>query len=308
MPTASAAYRSGGYATTYGTSYTSSSVSRSSSATRRTSLSNGYSSSSNATSQYRASRPLPPGPGPLDRHGRKLDGYTLASFEPARRAARASPVGSGLRSGPLKADHTTGSRYAAPDRTTDHVSGASTLNRKNSRTGLDPLLGSSTPTTTTTTTTTTTSGRFSSGRRSASLANLRIEDEPPTSIYSKARFESDDRIGQRPSSRRGSRFDDDFQVTSPRVGRTVGIGGEDKKDGGSGRSNYTPSVSRESSPGTSNGIGSRVRPFRDPREESSHSKSSSQSSSCSSTANVSVSHSCVPCGMAVFVQPSLYIA
>lgn len=283
MPTASAAFRGGSYATTYGTSYTASTVGRSSSATRRSSLSNGYSSPSNATSQYRASRALPPGPGPLDSHGRKLDSISITSFDSRR--ARASPAGSRLRSGPLKADHSTGytttgtsSRYVAPDRTSEFNASSSTLNRKTSRTGLDPL-----PSTTTTT------GSRLSGRRSASLANLRIDDEPSTSLYSKTRYESDDRIVQRPSSRRGSRFEDDILGTS-HVGRTAGMGSEDKKDGGYGRSRYTPSVSRESSPGTSNGIGStpRVRQFGDAREESSHSKCSSQSSTSSLSANVSV--------------------
>lgn len=282
MPTASAAYRSGSYATTYGSSYTTSSVGRSSSATRRSSLSNGYSPPSNATSQYRTSRPLPVGPGPLDKHGRKLDGFSVTSFDSSRRA-RASPVGTGLRSGPLKADHSTGynntsSRYSVPDRTADYISGSSTLNRRNSRTGLDPLPS------------TTTAGSRLSGRRSASLANLRIDDDAVSpSFYSKSRYESDDRIVQRPSSRRGSQFEDDV-LGSSRVGRTAGIGSEDKKDGGNGRSRYTPSVSRESSPGTSNGIGStsRVRQFGDAREESSNSKCSSQSSCSSLSANVSV--------------------
>lgn len=75
MPTASAAFMrssGSGYATTYGTSYnTSSTVSRSSSATRRKSLAGGYtSSSSSSSSTY---RPLPSGPGPIDSSGKKLE-------------------------------------------------------------------------------------------------------------------------------------------------------------------------------------------------------------------------------------------
>ncbi|KAK7105706.1 ubiquitin carboxyl-terminal hydrolase 2-like [Littorina saxatilis] len=293
MPTASAALRGGStYATTYGSSYsTSSTIGRSNSATRRSSLSNGYGTSTNATSQYRTSRPLPTGPGPLDRHGRKLDGFSVTGLDTATRRARASPVGGGLsstRSGPLKADHSTGytasTRYNGLDRTSDYLSGTSTLNRKNSTSGLDPL-----PYHTTTTTTTTTSGNRLSGRRSSSLANLRLDDEPSSSVYSRAHhYDSEDRVGQRPSSRRGSRYNDDILGTTPRVGKTVGMSSEDKKESVvGGRLRYTPSASRESSPGTSNGIGTgnRGRQFGEARDEQSRSKCSSTSSSSSTSVN-----------------------
>lgn len=254
MPTASAALRGGSYATTYGTSYTSSSV-RSSSASRRTSsLSNGYTSTSNATAQYRASRPLPAGPGPLDSRGRRLDGFTT-TLESTRRP-RGSPLGTGYEStktGPLKADHTASySRYSNPDRTFD----TSTTLRKNSRTSLEPSSN-------------TTTSRLT-GRRSSSLANLRLDDDPSPTTYSRSHHASNagDR-GERPSSRRESRINEDDLLNgtpSTRVGRTAGINSnDDRKDtsgSSTGRVRYTPSsLSRESSPGTSNlnGVGSTSR-------------------------------------------------
>jgi hypothetical protein len=186
MPTAStAALRGGAYATTYGTSFTASSV-RSSSATRRTSsLSNGYSSPSNATTQYRTSRPLPTGPGPLDSRGQRLD-PGFSTYTSSR--ARGSPVGSGLSStklSPLKADRgaTSYSRYnnSTSDRTTSDYLSTHTLNRKNSRASLEPI-----STTTTTSGVGTGSSSRLTGRRSASLANLRLDDDSPT--YSRSQY------------------------------------------------------------------------------------------------------------------------
>ena len=278
MPTASAALRGSSYATTYGTSYTTSPIGRSSSASRRTgSLANGYSSGysspSSITPQYRSSRP---GPSSFDRPARKADTFSISGLDSTRRT-RASPVGLTSKPGPLRADHNTGlygqsgARYGGTDLPSDHLIGSSILNRRSSRSGLDPL-----PSTLTST------SRLS-GRRSASLANLHIDDEPSSSIYSRSHYDSEERIGQRTGSgRRGSRLDDDILKPSPRARQT---GVEEKKE--SGRSRYTPSVSRESSPSTSNGIGSRGRHFGEPSEElpSSH-FSTSQSSSSSASTNV----------------------
>ncbi|XP_076457355.1 ubiquitin carboxyl-terminal hydrolase 2-like [Babylonia areolata] len=257
MPTASTfspTYGGRNYATTYGSSYsTTSSVGRSGSATRRTpGLTNGYSSPAHGSSQYRTSRPSM---ATYDRTttSRKVDDFS--SFDSTRRA-RASPAST--RPGPLKADHSTGfgasSRYQhhtttiTPDRTLDYVTGvagASTFSsRRNSRSGLDEM-SSTTP-------------RTLSGRRAASLANLHLDDDPSSRSY-RSRTESTDRIAQRPGSRRGSRLEEDIFGSSPRLRQQGGL--EDKKDMVGGRSGYTPSLSRESSPGTSNGLGPRSRHY-----------------------------------------------
>lgn len=270
MPTASAAVRGGSYGTTYGTSYSSSTV-RSSSASRRTSsLSNGY-TSSNATSQYRASRPLPSGPGPLDSHGKRIDGFTALD---SMRRPRGSPVGTSTRVGPLKVDYSTVSRYSTTDRTSDLQS----LTSKNSRTSLE-------------TTSVTTTNRLT-GRRSASLANLRLDDNPSPTSYSHSSHASNvgDRA-ERPRSKRESRLNDDDLLggsSSIRTGRAAGINSnDDRKDSsgiGIGHSRYTSSsLSRDSSPGTSsiNGVGStsRGRSIGD-----SHTSSLSSASSTSAVA------------------------
>ncbi|KAL8596273.1 hypothetical protein ACOMHN_021313 [Nucella lapillus] len=267
MPTATThtGYRGGTYGTTYGSSYTSSGLgSRSSSASRRTStLNNGYSSPSNGSSQYRSSRPLPTYLPSQDRPSRKLDDFSEGAYDTTRRA-RASPVsfGASTRSGPLKADHSTRligtGRYTTPDRTLDYISSGATLSRRNSRSGLDAV--STTPT------------RTLSGRHAASLANLHLNDDPsPRSLRS--RTESSDRMVHRPSNRRGSQLEDDILGASPRVRQ---VAADDRKDVLGGRGGYTPSVSRESSPGTSNGVGPRGRHYG---EELSHSRFSNHSSS-----------------------------
>lgn len=278
MPTASAATypRYGSYATTYGSSYNTSSVSsRSSSASRRRSVSNEYSNS--PTTSYSKTRPLPPGPGPLDTTGRKLDGFTLAD----KNRSRVSHV-TGLTStnrGPLKADHS--STLATPSSTRyasfpDYSSGNSTL-RRNSRTniGLDPIA------------TSTSNTSQLAGRRSASLANLNLTDDSSsygikTPNHNNINHEA---TSHRPNSRQRNNFDNDTGTSTN--SRASGIGDE-KKDSIARSPRYTTSISRESSPGTSNGYGSRSRHFGDAKEDSSSSKSlSRQSSSSSFTTNVS---------------------
>ena len=105
-------YRSSSYGsgTSSGSSHLKSSyTSRSPSVDSRygiSTYSNRYSSSSSygTPSSYRSStykpRPLPPGPGPLDAHGRKMSISALDSKPP-----RSNSYGISSRSGPLKGDH-----------------------------------------------------------------------------------------------------------------------------------------------------------------------------------------------------------
>ncbi|XP_025100726.1 ubiquitin carboxyl-terminal hydrolase 2-like [Pomacea canaliculata] len=267
MPTASAAFMrssGSGYATTYGTSYnTSSTVSRSSSATRRKSLAGGYtSSSSSSSSTY---RPLPSGPGPIDSSGKKLEAYSVRAGDThiTRSRVRPPPITgiSSVRTSPLRADHSSGltstSRYASPNNDI-YLSGTSTLSRQLRTININPL-------------DTVTSSNRLSGRRSASLANLHTDNESSSSLLTANKtstlYTSDlDSIIRQPSNRRSSQIDDETQKSSRPV-RSVGIG-EDKKDGSMRAPKYTPSMSRDASPSTSNGSGSRGRQFGDPREES----------------------------------------
>ena len=61
-----------------------------------------------------------------------------------------------------------------------------------------------------------------SGRRSASLASLRIADDSSSGAQGKHRAGSNDRTSQRPSSRRGNRPEEEANGASPlTVGQTV---------------------------------------------------------------------------------------
>ncbi|XP_059174588.1 ubiquitin carboxyl-terminal hydrolase 2-like isoform X2 [Physella acuta] len=284
MPVSSAAYDSyrHGFNTTYSTSYGSSSTSvpRVSSTGRKTSLTNGYTST---TTSYRT-RPLPSGPGPLDSSGRKLSSFNVPSYESRRNR---TPTGVTMRNGPLKADHTTlgtSNRFltdTAPSSRTTYRDHSITRDYTSSRDSSiirplpakrpDGILGDLTL------------SRPPSGsnrpRKTSSLINLSSlnldSDVNTSSNRNRGTSVFNDRVTSNSSSRNSSYRDDVLTQTS-HLDRSRGEA--------SSRSRYTPS--RESSPSS----GSRyVKVTVDHNEYPSKSTLSNQSSS-SSMSNGSVKH------------------
>ncbi|KAL8617510.1 hypothetical protein ACOMHN_064795 [Nucella lapillus] len=269
MPTASGGLRGGNYATVYRSSYaqpssSSASYGRSRSASRPPA--SGL-SSSNATSQYRAfSRPLPAGPGPLDSQGRKLEGSSFGGDSRTRVVQLGVGAGSSLaRAGPLKADHNA--RYTTTTTTPERTSA---LTKKSSRPSLDPIP------------TSVTIGSGLSGRRSSSVASLRISDDPPLGSSSASRYDSENRMDHGGAGgRRKSMLDDDARNARQANGGETGT----KRAGGA---RYSARVSQEASPSTSGrGTGVRGEGGRrgSIREDPSTSKISSHSSNSSSSTN-----------------------
>ncbi|BFZ13854.1 hypothetical protein BsWGS_16893 [Bradybaena similaris] len=109
MPVSSAAYNSFVPSTTYTTSYGSgaAAIQRGTSGGRKSSFTSSYTTHSTTPSVSRTpSRPLPPGPGPLDNAGRKLTRYSVPSTPISTETRRnRTPNGITSRNGPVKADY-----------------------------------------------------------------------------------------------------------------------------------------------------------------------------------------------------------
>ncbi|XP_076438634.1 ubiquitin carboxyl-terminal hydrolase 2-like [Babylonia areolata] len=299
MPIASGGLRGGNYATVSRTSVPSSlSIhSRSHSATRtapglggRAYVTSSPHNSSTSLQPLKTSRPLPVGPGPLDRHGNKLEGFSLgressssSSSSSSSRLRVAQPLrAEGLAGksatragGPLKADHSAAvttnglSKHSTPEYTSSSSLKKAAANLRSGRDldprHRDPSFISSTI------------GSGLSGRRSSSLASLRIGDTttttapPPGSSThhhpshpaTAARYDIDGRVRRSSSSRRKSQVEDSsLGVGVGGAGARQSLGGEVRSrkgsggsSGGGGGSRYSARFStQESSPGTSGGV------------------------------------------------------
>ncbi|CAL1544646.1 unnamed protein product [Lymnaea stagnalis] len=253
MPVSSAAYNRLGFNTTYSTSYGSgsTSVARVSSGTRKTSLSNGYASTiSPSTSTYRT-RPLPTGPGPLDSSGRKLTNFNVTSTESRRNR---TPNGVIMRTGPLKADHTStvssySNRYLSDSATRDYSNSRDygTLTRP-------PASKLSTGISTGSTFDSSIKSRPPSGsnrpRKSSSLIDLSAlslgTDVNTSSNRNRGTSVFNDRGSSNASSRNGSYRDPISDDIFGHVSQSSHL--ERERLDGMSRTRYTPSMSREASP------------------------------------------------------------